>query len=403
VNIVLVTGGWVRIPPQEGGGAEAFVLNLAKQFSSMGHTVTLIDRKYDIDDFKEELIEGIKVVRLESPRFERFNFTLNFVLTQICFGHRVNKYLKKADNIEAIHLYTTMLGLVLAFLNKSTRGKLFYSSLGLRRDKKSPSVSDRIAIWLENQLVKRAKKTVIANEYIAKILVEQAKVQSDRVQIVPIGVDTTQYNPNYDTSEIAKKYRLENSNIVLFVGRICADKGVEYLIKAADIVVNRYSKQNVRFLIVGPSEQFDTHNGTSGNYAEKVKKIVDDLGLRKKVIFTGVAPIDDKIKLYTACDMVVIPSVVDLDPQVQIEAMASGKPVIGTNVGTMPRRITDGQSGFIVEPADEKQLAEKIIYLLDNPDEREKMGTCARKTVEKYYSADKMAARMIEVFEDATS
>ena len=51
--------------------------------------------------------------------------------------------------------------------------------------------------------------------------------------------------------------------------------------------------------------------------------------------------------------MVVIPSVVDLDPQVQIEAMASGKLVIGTNVGTMPRRITDGLSGFIVEPADE--------------------------------------------------
>jgi len=291
----------------------------------------------------------------------------------------------------------------LAFLNRKVRARLFYTSVGLRRDKKSPSVTDRVAMWLENQLIKRAKKTTIANEIIAEKLVKQAKVEKDRVQVVPIGVDTTQYNPNHDTTEIEKKYGLENSNIVLFVGRICADKGVEYLIKAADIVVNRYGKHNVCFLIVGPTEQFDTHNGTSGNYAEKVKKIVDDLGLRKKVIFTGVAPIDDKIKLYTACDMVVIPSVVDLDPQVQIEAMASGKPVIGTNVGTMPRRITDGQSGFIVEPADEKQLAEKIIYLLDNPDEREKMGTCARKTVEKYYSADKMAARMIEVFEDATS
>ena len=96
--------------------------------------------------------------------------------------------------------------------------------------------------------------------------------------------------------------------------------------------------------------------------------------------------------------MVVIPSVVDLDPQVQIEAMASGKPVIGTNVGTMPRRITDGQSGFIVEPADEKQLAEKIIYLLDNPEERNKMGIRARKTVEENYSAEQMASRMLELF-----
>jgi glycosyltransferase involved in cell wall biosynthesis len=398
MNIVLVTGGWVRIPPKEGGGAEAFVLNLAKQFSSMGHTVTLIDRKYDIDDFKEELIEGIKVVRLESPRFERFNFTLNFVLTQICFGHRVNKYLKKADNVEVIHLYTTILGLVLAFLNKSTRDKLFYTSVGLRRDKKSPSVSDRIAIWLENQLVKRAKRTTIANKIIAEKLVKQAKVQSDRVQIVPIGVDTTQYNPNYDTSEILNKYQIENSHIVLFVGRICSDKGVEYLIKAADIVINHHHKNDVLFLIVGPSEQFDANNIKAGSYTEKVNQLVADYSLQQNIIFTGIVPIDDKTKLYTACDMVVIPSVVDLDPQVQIEAMASGKPVIGTNVGTMPRRITDGQSGFIVEPADEKQLADKITYLLDNIAEREKMGTCARKTIEENYSAEQMASRMLELF-----
>ncbi|MFA5761880.1 MAG: glycosyltransferase family 4 protein [Dehalococcoidales bacterium] len=398
MNIVLVTGGWVRIPPKEGGGAEAFVLNLAKQFSSMGHTVSLIDRKYDIDDFKEELIEGIKVVRLESPRFERFNFTLNFVLTQICFGYKINKYLKKIDNVEVVHVYVSILGLVIALLNKPIREKLFYTSVGLRHNRPIPSIVDRFAFFIENQLIKRAKKTTIANEIIAEKLVKQAKVKPNRVQIVPIGVDTTQYNPNHNTTEITKKYRLENSNIVLFVGRICADKGVEYLIKAADIVINHHHKNDVLFLIVGPSEQFDANNIKAGSYTEKVNQLVADYSLQQNIIFTGIVPIDDKIKLYTACDMVVIPSVVDLDPQVQIEAMASGKPVIGTNVGTMPRRITDGQSGFIVEPADEKQLAEKITYLLDNPDEREKMGIRARKTVEENYSAEQMALRMLEVF-----
>jgi glycosyltransferase involved in cell wall biosynthesis len=398
MNIILVSGGWVRIPPQEGGGAEAFALNLAKQFFHMGHKVTLIDRKYSAGEADVEYIDGLKIVRLESLRFKRFNFTVNFVLSQICFGIRVSKYLKKNADTEVIHLYTVLLGLVLIFLNRNLRNKLFYTSVGLRRDKKSPGLGDRIAIWLENQLVKRVKKTTIANEIMADKLTGQAKVEAGMVQTVPIGVDAEQYSPENDTEEIRGKYNLGNDNIALFVGRICADKGVEYLIKAADLVINRCGRDNVRFMIAGPSEQFDSHKTASGSYTEKVKQLVDEYALRQKVTFTGILPIDEKIKLYAACDMVIIPSVVDLDPQVQIEAMASGKPVIGTRVGTMPRRIVNGKSGFIIEPANEKQLADKIIYLLDNPEECSSMGACARQIITEKYSAGQMAEKMIDVY-----
>ena len=398
MNIVLVSGGWVRIPPQEGGGAEAFILNLAKQFSHMGHTVTLIDRKYSADDSEAEYIDGVKTVRLNSARFKKFNFTINFVLSQICFGLSVNKYLKTTPDIEVVHLYTTMIGLVLVFVNRSIRKKLFYTSVGLRRDKKMPAIGDRIAIWLETLLIKRVKRTAIANELMAEKLVTDTKIESERVQVVPIGVDTGQYNPGHNIEEIRNKYNTGNDNTVLFIGRICADKGVEHLIKAADIVVNRCGKDNVRFIIAGPSEQFDSHNTACGGYTEKVKRLVDEYALNQKVTFAGIVPIDEKIGLYTACDMVVIPSVVDLDPQVQIEAMASGKPVIGTRVGTMPRRIEDGKSGFIIEPADEKQLADKILYLLNNPEELKSMGKHARQSIVEKYSAENMAARMIEVY-----
>jgi glycosyltransferase involved in cell wall biosynthesis len=63
-------------------------------------------------------------------------------------------------------------------------------------------------------------------------------------------------------------------------------------------------QDNVRFLIVGPSEQFDTHNARMRLLTEKIKQLVDDYALRKKTIFIGIVPIDDKIKLYAACDMV---------------------------------------------------------------------------------------------------
>jgi predicted metal-binding protein len=102
----------------------------------MGHVVTIIDRKYTADDTEVEYIDGLKIVRLESPRFKRFNFTVNFILTQICFGRRVNKYLKMLKTLSCA-CYTTISSCD-AFLNRSIRKKLFYTSVGLRRDKKSP-------------------------------------------------------------------------------------------------------------------------------------------------------------------------------------------------------------------------------------------------------------------------
>jgi glycosyltransferase involved in cell wall biosynthesis len=212
-------------------------------------------------------------------------------------------------------------------------------------------------------------------------------------------VDISQYNPVLDVSEVRQKYKLDGKINVLFVGRICVEKGVEYLVRAADIVINHFNKDNVQFLIVGPAEQFGNGGNTKSYYVSKIVGLVNSFGLQSKIHLTGAVDIDDKRKLYAACDMVVIPSIVDLDPQVQIEAMASGKPVIGTRIGTMPHRIKDGQSGFIIDPANEKQIAERILYFLNNSIEMIKMGECARKIVSENYSSEIMAARTLEVFQ----
>jgi glycosyltransferase involved in cell wall biosynthesis len=402
MKIVLVSGGWNTVPPREGGGAEAYLFNLAKQLMRMGQEVTVLDRKYPQNESTIEYVDGVKIIRLESARVTWFNFTINFVLTQMLFGLKVIKRLKKQD-YQVIHLYTSVLGLVIAFLGgKSIISKMVYGSHGLRRGKTNPGITDRFAYLLENRLVRKSRKTTIANEITAEKLTRQAGVKQEKVQVVPIGVDIEQYNPGLDTSEVQNKYNLVGKRNVLFVGRICVEKGVEYLIKAADILVNRLGVENIQFVLVGPGGNFDDKEKNASPYMTKILQMISDYKLQGIVKLTGIVPVEDLRRLYTACDMVVIPSIIDLDPQVQIEAMASGKPVIGTTVGTMPRRIVDEASGFIIEPANERQLAEKIKYLLDNPLEMKKMGDYARKIVCEKYSAEKMAENMLRVFDDTT-
>ena len=94
-----------------------------------------------------------------------------------------------------------------------------------------------------------------------------------------------------------------------------------------------------------------------------------------------------------------VPSITDLGPRVQLEAMASGKPVVGTKVGTMPVWIKNGQNGFLVDPEDERQLAARIKYLIDNPSEAKEMGAYGRKLTEEQFSSDMIAERLLQVYQ----
>ncbi|OGN88777.1 MAG: hypothetical protein A2Z74_03165, partial [Chloroflexi bacterium RBG_13_46_9] len=387
MKIVQISGGEIKIPTSVGGGVETFIFNLSKELYKNGHNVTILDRKYSPSDLDTEKIEGITIKRLKAGIFNVPGSTIDFVLGQVVYAFKINKYLKTLQGVDAVNVHHSVLGNVIISLNRKIRAKMYYTSHSLRREKVIRGITDMMALELENHLIRNVKKTMIANEIVAEQLAQQAGVKPKRVQVVRVGVDIAQFNPDLDTIEVRQRYGLEEKRNILFVGRICVEKGVEYLVKAADLLVNRLGNNNLQFLVVGPIEQFDTKNNIPSPYFALVNRLINEYHLYGVIRLLGVVPLVDLRILYTACDMVVIPSIIDLDPQVQIEAMASGKPVIGTRVGTMPRRIKDGISGFIIDPANEEQLADKIKYLLDNPTAMIKMGINARELVMEKYSA----------------
>jgi len=399
MNIIQVSSGELRIPVEKGGGIEAPLLELSLQMSKLGHGVTILDRKYTSADPDVEHIEGVKVVRLRARRFPRFNFTISFVLNQVFFALSVRKYLAKAD-FDVVHVHVSVAGLVLSLIGPRMKKRLFYTSHGNRRTKKRLSLLDRVALLLENRLVKRVRKVMIESEVIRDKLVEQAKLKYQDVIAVPIEVDTDVFEPNLDVGDVRTRYGLHGKSNILFVGRVHPDKGVEYLVRAANIVVNEFGCEKAEFLLVGPTEQFGPGEKVRSPYLDMILRLIEDYGLEQNVILTGAVPFDDLRRLYAACDIFVVPSVVDLGPRVQLEAMASGKPVVGTKVGTMPLWIKDGKSGFLVDPADERQLAEKIKYLIDNPSEAKGMGAYGRRLVEEQFSSEKVAERLLEVYQE---
>jgi glycosyltransferase involved in cell wall biosynthesis len=176
---------------------------------------------------------------------------------------------------------------------------------------------------------------------------------------------------------------------ILFVGRLVNDhKGITYLIDAFKGI----SKicDDVRLLIVGtgPDEKYLTE------YC-KTRKIPN-------IIFARwVKSRKDLSYFYNASEFFICPSIYEAFGLVNLEAMASGLPVIGTNVGGIKDIVLDGKTGFLVQSKNSTALFEKMLILLEDKKLSESMGKASRKRVENYFSCETIGGKLYNLFEEA--
>ncbi len=407
MKIIQVAGGETRIPVDRGGGIETFILNLSRELTRMGHDVTILDRKYARNDPAAAYIGGVRIVRLYAPRFDfiavkRPGGLANFLalvsqgLNQLAFAIRVNGYLKDAGDVDAVHAHIVPGALALVMLNRQIRSKLLFTSHSNRVTKEPLPFQDRVTLLPLRWLAKRVKEVTVPAGIMRKKLIERTGVSPEKVTVIPYGQDIVGFNPGLESGGVGVKYGLEGKKVVLFVGRIVPDKGLEHLVKAADIVINASGRRDTLFLLVGPTGEFN-RPGISA-YAAGIAGMISERGLKETVRMAGAVPVDDLRRLYASCDLFVLSSLAEGLPTAVTEAMACGKPIIATGVGGIPDQVEDGRSGFIVAAGNERPIAEKIMYLLDNPAEAERMGARGREIVQEKFATSIIAERFLTVY-----
>ena len=198
-----------------------------------------------------------------------------------------------------------------------------------------------------------------------------------KIVVIYNGVDTKKYYPSEELAEKIKKEFsiLPKEKIVGIIGSLIPEKGHKDFIKAAKIVADKLS--NVRFLIVGDA---GPHEET---YNNRLRQLINDLSLDKKVIFTGFR--QDIPEIMNALTITSITSF-EACPMVLLESMACGTPVIGSRLGGTVELIEDGKNGFLYEPGNIEELAKKIIFLVQNDQEYLRMSKYARKTAEEKFN-----------------
>ncbi|HUK41578.1 MAG TPA: glycosyltransferase [Candidatus Acidoferrales bacterium] len=175
---------------------------------------------------------------------------------------------------------------------------------------------------------------------------------------------------------------------IVYVGVLIPRKGIHHLINAFVQVAHDFP--HARLVIVGDE--------ANRFYAAELKEQAKAWGLNGRIQFVPeMSQAEFAISLRTAC-VFVLPSISEGLGRVVLEAMATGTPVIGSDVGGIPDMIQDGQTGFLVSPADEQALAQKLRWVLEHPEESQAMGRRARCFAEGFFSTDRYVDSYRQIF-----
>jgi len=400
MKIIHVYDGHERVFPGE-GSVPSVVYYLAKYTAKKGCDVTVLERRWVGTDHEEE-IDGIKFVRFNSnicsnvsnkevvyDLVRKPSGVLRFVLDRTVFAFKANEYLKQND-FDIVHVHLPFAANILININRRLKDRMVYTAhIGEEKKRFALDSSAPLVLKLfspDLYLMKRIKKSVVLNEPLKEKLINKG-IEEMKLEVIPNGIDVDEFNLSKEEVErVKRKYGIDDDNVVvMFSGSITPRKGVIHLVKAVEML----NDNKITLLIVG-----------NLNVDKKYAKMVMDYVRRKNINakFTGFVPYEDLKALYSACDIFVLPSFEEGDPIALKEALASGKPLIGSNIGGIPMQIRDGWNGFLVEPGYEKQLAEKIRYLVDNEEERERMGRNSRKLAEKEFNWERIAERYLDVY-----
>lgn len=210
----------------------------------------------------------------------------------------------------------------------------------------------------------------------ATAAINYLKQQKHKAKLIyiPNGVNVEIFNPAIPPIFKERKF------IFLFVGKLTKTKGILYLLKAFKKLKKDYN--NVNLILVG--------SGAPSTVKELKKEARNDEDIK----FLGVKPADEIKSYYTSCDVFVMSSLSEGFGIANLEAMACAKPVISTKVGGIVDVVIDGQTGFLVEPANSDELYLAMKKFLDKPDLVGIMGESARKRAVKNFSWDIVAEKL---------
>jgi len=336
-------------PPKWCGGMELALYSIAKNLALRGHDIHVITI-WDEYLPKRSFQDGFHVHRVYKGKIKFFSMAFFLINIFFCL---------KSIQPNIVHVQQIWFGCIPAFFSKKLL-KRPYIIYGRGSD-----IYHMSFFWrkMSKFILKNAAKVIVLTEDMKR---ELQKIYCGEILIIPNGIELD----NYKNLQ-KQNFRVSENKIIIFVGNLRPVKGLIYLIKAMEII--HAEMENAILMIIGDGED-----------RKSLEEMVMKLHLEKVVIFIEKIPNKDIPKYLVQGDVFVLPTLSEGFPNVILEAMAAGLPIVSTNVNGLSEIIRNEENGYLVEPRNPQQLADKLLQILKNPIQSKNFSNNNIEKVKKY-------------------
>ncbi|MBN3898755.1 MAG: glycosyltransferase family 1 protein [Nostoc sp. NOS(2021)] len=389
----------IEIGKEEAGGQNVYVRYVGEALARLGWQVDMFTRKVSLEqDSIVEHSDNCRTIRLKAgclefvPRDEIFEYLPEFV-------DNFRKFQVENDiTYQLVHTNYWLSSWVGMELNKIQESKQVHTYHSLGAVKYNTIEKENIPLIASVRLAVEKEVLEIAERIVATSPQEKEHMRSlvstkGNIDIIPCGTDIQRFG---SIAREAARDELgidKEAKVVLYVGRFDPRKGIETLVRAVNESGLRDSN-NLQLIIGGGS----TPGNSDGIERDRIEQIVNELGMSDFTTFAGRLSQDVLPTYYAAADVCVVPSHYEPFGLVAIEAMASGTPVVASDVGGLQFTVVDEETGLLAPPQDVDAFASAIDRILLNPEWRDELAKAGRKRVENKFSWDGVANQLSELY-----
>ena len=376
MKILMLT--W-EYPPRVVGGISRVVYDLSHRLIKDGHEVTVVTyRDGEVPYYEDD--KGVKVHRVDNYMIQPNNF-IDWIL-QLNFNmvERASQIIAEQGKFDVIHAHDWLVANAAKTLKHSFDipivATIHATEAGRNSGIREPN--QKYINDTEWMLTYEANEVIVNSNYMKSEVQRLFGLPFEKINVVPNGVNLIKFTGMDRDYSFRRKYAMDNEKIILFMGRLVYEKGVQNLIAAMPKVLASY--HDAKLVIAG-----------KGGMLDELKAQADYLGISNKVYFAGYMNGKDVERMYKAADISVFPSTYEPFGIVALEGMLAERPIVVSDAGGLGEIVEHRVTGMKSYCGNPNSIADSILELLFNPELCDNIVKNAKIKVKENYNWQKIA------------
>ena len=376
MKILMLT--W-EYPPRVVGGISRVVHDLSHRLIKDGHEVTVVTyRDGEVPYFEDD--KGVKVHRIDNYMINPNNFIEWIMQMNFAMVAKANKIIAEQGEFDIIHAHDWLVAYAAKAI-KESYGIPIVSTIHATEAGRNSGIHDETQRYINDtewMLTYESTEVIVNSNYMKNELQRLFGLPFEKINVVPNGVNLNIFAGVERDYEFRRKYAMDNEKIILFIGRLVYEKGIQNLIAAMPKILNGY--KDAKLVIAG-----------KGGMIDELRQQVHALGIDQKVYFAGYMNGKDVQKMYKAADISVFPSTYEPFGIVALEAMLSENPIVVSDIGGLNEIVQHRENGMKAYAGNPNSIADSVLELLYDHQLCNNIVKKAKNKVRNEYNWNKIA------------